>query len=141
MRCLFTFITINDVDVTKGPWVTTALFAFAIGETARYPFYFLKCLGIEKSSTGIFFGHLRYNFFLIFYPLGSFCDGMTHVHAAENLRKSGKYSLLLPNKYNIAFDLPFLCEWGIPIGYAIFFPINYGLLIKNRSKYYQDASK
>ena len=46
----------------------------------------------------------------------------------------------MPNKYNIAFDLPFLCQYGIPIGYAIWFPINYGLLIKNRSKYYADRA-
>ena len=86
VRCLFTFITINEFDATKGPWVTTALFAFALGETARYPYYFLKCLGLETTDTGLFFGHLRYNFFFVFYPLGSFCDGMTHIFAAEKMR-------------------------------------------------------
>ena len=141
VRWLFTFITISRVDPTKGPWVTTALLAFGLGETARYPYYFLKILGLDKTDTGLFLGHLRYNFFLIFYPLGSFADGMTHVFAAENMRKEGTWQLDLPNKYNISFDLPFICQYAIPVLYSVFFPINYSLLIKNRAKYYKEIAE
>ena len=135
-RGLFAFITLHEVDTTKGPWVTTAMCAFAIGETARYPYYFIKTLGMEKTGFGYFLGHFRYNFFLIFYPVGAFCDAMTHLYAGENMRKSGKYHILLPNRCNFCFDLPFLCENVLPQLYFVFLPMNYILLVNNRSKYY-----
>lgn len=114
-----------------------AFFAFAFGEPIRYPYYLLKSLGKEKKPLGLFFGHLRYNFFIVFYPIGAFCDLMTTYYAGQVIREKGLYSYHLPNKYNIAFDMPFSCEIIIPFFYSLAFPANYSLLLATRKKYYQ----
>jgi len=114
-----------------------AFFAFAFGEPIRYPYYFLKTLGKDKKPMGLFFGHLRYNFFIVFYPIGAFCDLMTTYYAGQVIREKDLYSYHLPNKYNIAFNMPFFCEFMVPSVYALAFPANYLMLLATRKKYYK----
>ena len=40
----------------------------------------------DKSDMGVFFGHIRYNLFIVFYPIGAFADLMTGFYSAENLK-------------------------------------------------------
>lgn len=85
-RCLFCFISIENFDESSGPFVFLAFAAFAIAEPIRYPYYLLKILDCENTMVGKFFGHLRYNLFILFYPLGALCDGLTGMYSAKNLK-------------------------------------------------------
>lgn len=46
----------------------------------------------------------RYNLFIILYPLGVIGELMTIYAALPFVRRSGMYSMRLPNKYNVSFD-------------------------------------
>lgn len=136
-RSLFAFVTIPYFDPAQGPWITIAFFAFTLGETVRYPFFFFKSIGLsERHPWSKLSAHLKYNLFIVMYPLGAFCDMMTAVCAADNLCKTKAYSIHLPNEFNFTFDMAFICrKLTIPI-YILVFPLNYLHVIKNRSKYY-----
>ena len=84
-RSIFAFISIEYNDARNGPFIFLALFAFAIAEPVRYPFYFLKTLELDNTLVGKLFGHLRYNLFIFFYPLGAFADLMAGVYSAKNI--------------------------------------------------------
>ena len=118
-----------------------ALLAFCCVETTRYPYYILKLLGGENSSIGLIFGHLRYNLFLIFYPMGAFGDLMTGIYACDNMRKEGTLTLKMPNNYNFGFDFPSIMLYVVPLIYLVGFPSNYGLLLSQRKKFYQSLNK
>lgn len=46
----------------------------------------------------------RYNLFIILYPLGVIGELMTIYAALPFVRRSGMYSMRLPNMYNVSFD-------------------------------------
>ncbi|KAF3836366.1 hypothetical protein F7725_028924 [Dissostichus mawsoni] len=46
----------------------------------------------------------RYNLFIVLYPLGVIGELMTIYAALPFVRRSGMYSMRLPNKYNVSFD-------------------------------------
>lgn len=57
-----------------------------------------------KLSLIYFLALLRYNMFIVMYPLGVIGELLT-IHAAlPYVRRSGMFSLRLPNKYNVSFD-------------------------------------
>ena len=87
MRSLFAFISTTYIDEsTGGQYIFLALLSFLIGDGVRYPFYILKTIEMERTLLGRLFGNLRYNMWLIFYPLGAFSDTMAGVHSAEVIR-------------------------------------------------------
>ena len=135
-RGLFCYISIEHTDESKGPFIWFAFFAFAIAETIRYPYYLFKMLGMEDTGVGKFFGLLRYNMFIVFYPMGAFSDLMTGYYSAPALKENGKYSLLLPNKYNFSFDYSYFIGVIIPALYVVFLPMNYMQLLAQRKKYF-----
>jgi hypothetical protein len=68
-----------------------------MGDGVRYPYYVLKTLGADKTFLGRLFGNLRYNLWLVFYPLGAFSDTMAGYYSAEPIREAGAYSVSMPN--------------------------------------------
>lgn len=46
----------------------------------------------------------RYNLFIILYPLGVVGELLTIYAALPFVRRTGMYSMRLPNKYNVSFD-------------------------------------
>lgn len=46
----------------------------------------------------------RYNLFIVMYPLGVVGELLTIYAALPFVRRSGMYSMRLPNKYNVSFD-------------------------------------
>jgi len=50
------------------------IIAFSLIEIIRFPFYTLKQLETNPSFLQRFFGNLRYNIFIIIYPLGAGCE-------------------------------------------------------------------
>ena len=118
-RSMFAFVSTKHTDASKGPFVFLAFASFLLGDGVRYPFYIVKTIGAEKSFLGNLFGHLRYNVWIICYPLGAFCDTMAGVFAAETIERLGIYQSSLPNKYNWAFSYPFVCKYCVP-GFLLF---------------------
>lgn len=47
---------------------------------------------------------VRYNMFIIMYPLGVAGELLTIYAALPFVRKTGMLSMRLPNKYNVSFD-------------------------------------
>ena len=82
MRAMFAFVSTRYIDEREGPWIYLALFSFLIGDGCRYPYYVLKTLGAERSVPGRIFGNLRYNMWIVFYPLGAFSDTMAGYYSA-----------------------------------------------------------
>ena len=128
-RSIFCYISVARTDESKGPFIFFALGAFACAEPHRYPYYLLKLLGKEDTTAGIFFGHLRYNLFMFFYPIGAFCDLMTGVMAVENMTKANFLIYSLPNTWNIAFNWPWFMKYGVTTIYAFMLPYNYTYLL------------
>lgn len=46
----------------------------------------------------------RYNFFIVLYPAGVAGELLTIYAALPYVKKTGMFSLRLPNKYNVSFD-------------------------------------
>lgn len=46
----------------------------------------------------------RYNLFIVFYPVGVVGELMTIYSALPFVRRTGMYSVRLPNLYNVSFD-------------------------------------
>ncbi|KAJ6666788.1 hypothetical protein lerEdw1_020513 [Lerista edwardsae] len=46
----------------------------------------------------------RYNFFIILYPVGVVGELLTIYAALPYVKRSGMFSVRLPNKYNVSFD-------------------------------------
>jgi len=42
---------------------------------------------------GDFFGDIRYNMFILFYPIGAICDTMATYHSAQPIRELGLYTM------------------------------------------------
>ena len=133
-RSLFCYISVaNVVEETGGFYILYALIAFAVAEPVRYPYYLFKLIGMEETTLGRLYGHLRYNLFIVFYPIGAFCDLMVGVHSVPNV---GHLNYLMPNSLNIAFNYQYFIGVIVPIIYAIMLPFNYKYLLAQRSKYY-----
>ena len=138
-RSMFCYISVaNVVEETGGFYILYAFIAFAVAEPVRYPYYLLKLIGYEETALGRFYGHLRYNLFIVFYPIGAFCDLMTGVHSAPNV---AHLNYLMPNTLNIAFNYQFAISVVTPIIYAIMLPFNYKYLLAQRSKYYAQRAE
>ena len=46
-RSIFTYLSIQYTDESKGPWIFLAFVAFSVAEPIRYPYYFLKTQGYD----------------------------------------------------------------------------------------------
>ena len=137
IRSIFAFVSISNTTDTTG-WIFGAFLCFSIAEPIRYPFYLLKILNLSETTVGHFFGHLRYNMFLICYPFGAFCDQMTAVTSKDPLEKSGDYSYKMPNSMNISFDFAFMASRFIPMFCIFALPVNYMQVLAGRKKFYSD---
>ena len=92
----------------------------------------LKKLGAEESTIGTVFGHLRYNLFLVIYPIGAYSDLMTGMMAVDYMQEKNIYVWKLPNKYNVSFDFPWFMWYVVSTIYCIMLPFNYYYLVKQR---------
>ena len=65
--------------------------------------YLQECL-LHMCVTVCIFSIPRYNLFIVLYPLGVIGELLTIYSALPVVRRSGMYSMRLPNKYNVSFD-------------------------------------
>lgn len=108
--------------------VFICLLMFCLVESFRYGYYFLKQNSIELKL----FGLIRYNSFIVCYPLGAASECLVLYFTAKKL--GDHYSLKMPNAWNFAFDMPLFMFALIPV-YGAVFPQIYGYLMKQRRHY------
>ncbi|XP_057354238.1 very-long-chain (3R)-3-hydroxyacyl-CoA dehydratase 1 isoform X1 [Manis pentadactyla] len=80
--------------------VVLFLVAWTVTEITRYSFYTFNLL----NHLPYFIKWARYNFFIILYPVGVAGELLTIYAALPYVKKSGMFSIRLPNKYNVSFD-------------------------------------
>mmetsp|Transcript_16756 Transcript_16756/g.21191 ORF Transcript_16756/g.21191 Transcript_16756/m.21191 type:complete len:140 (-) Transcript_16756:40-459(-) len=122
------------------PLTLPVLFCFALGEWPRYMYNLLQILGVMQTKFGRVVGHLRWNLFLILYPVGAFGDGLAGVLTIPVLKATEPmpYSMSMPNKYNFSFNMAYFFT-ALPFAYMAQFPINFGHLLRKRREFYAKA--
>ncbi len=91
----------------------------------RYFYYLVKTFEMQDTPIGRILGDVRYNLFIIVYPVGALCDGLVSFYSTENNLKSGIYSYMMPNTMNIQFSYAWFTGVFIPVMYTVMLPINY----------------
>ncbi|KAL2264511.1 hypothetical protein VTJ83DRAFT_7021 [Remersonia thermophila] len=115
----------NYPDVVQGVWHVSLAYAamvvvWNIADVIRFGYYCVTCMGWENRAVGSAFKWLRYNAFIILYPLGVLSE-MAIV-----------YNVIEPSKErNAAY--PYLLWFGLSL-YAPAFYILYGHMLAQRRK-------
>jgi very-long-chain (3R)-3-hydroxyacyl-CoA dehydratase len=140
-RCFFGFFTM-PLAQNGSPLVFLCIFMFCIVESFRYAFYFLKSNGKDESLIGKLFGLIRYNSFLICYPLGAGSECLVVYEVAKRIRKEmpDRLSIRMPNKVNFAFDMTY-CMYFMIVLYGAVFPKLYSYLLRQRKAYMEGFNK
>ncbi|XP_062849168.1 very-long-chain (3R)-3-hydroxyacyl-CoA dehydratase 1 [Trichomycterus rosablanca] len=94
------FIANSVRQVQNQQSVILFLVVWTLTEITRYSFYTFSLL----NHLPYFIKWARYNLFIVMYPLGVIGELMTIYASLPYVRKSGMYSMRLPNKYNVSFD-------------------------------------
>uniref|UniRef100_V9L2F2 Very-long-chain (3R)-3-hydroxyacyl-CoA dehydratase n=3 Tax=Callorhinchus milii TaxID=7868 RepID=V9L2F2_CALMI len=103
--------------------------AWAVTEIVRYSFYTFSLL----NHLPYLIKWARYTLFIVLYPMGVTGELLTIYAALPHTRKSGLYSITLPNKYNFSFDYhTFLIL--VMISYIPIFPQLYFHMFRQRRK-------
>ncbi|XP_070586448.1 very-long-chain (3R)-3-hydroxyacyl-CoA dehydratase 2 isoform X2 [Erythrolamprus reginae] len=74
--------------------------AWTVTEIVRYSFYTFSLL----NHLPYFIKWARYTLFIILYPMGVTGEMLTMYAALPFIKRSGLFSISLPNKYNFSFD-------------------------------------
>jgi very-long-chain (3R)-3-hydroxyacyl-CoA dehydratase len=134
-RCLFAFVSLPLAHDTPAIFMT--LMMFCIVESIRYPYYYLKSNGKENTTIGRFYGWLRYNTFIVCYPIGAIGEVLVGFAALPEIRSTSpkRFSIEMPNDWNFAFDMEYLIKL-LPLIYIAGFPMNYLYLLGQRKRYF-----
>ena len=140
-RCFFGFFTL-PLALNNSPLVFICILMFCIVESFRYAFYFLKSHAKDETLIGKFFGLIRYNTFLVVYPIGAGAECLTVYQVAWRIRKEmpDQFSIRMPNKFNFAFDTIYFMYLMIVL-YGAVFPKIYSYLLRQRRSYMQSFTK
>jgi len=99
--------------------VFICLAMFSMVESFRYGFYLVKKFNLEKTIIGKFFGILRYNLFLVCYPLGAACECLVLYYVAKGIGST--MNINMPNRWNFGLDFQ-KCLYVMMLGYGVVFP-------------------
>ena len=137
-RSIFGFISL-PMHREYLPIVLPILICFSAGEFARYQFNLIHTLGWSKTRLGRISGHMRWNAFLVLYPIGAFLDGLAGVFTIPVMKETEPmpYSISLPNKLNFAFNFAYFLT-ALPLAYVMQFPVNFGHLLRKRKQFYAE---
>ena len=122
------------------PVILPVLICFSAGECSRYSYNLVNILGLVRTRIGRLVGHFRWNLFLVLYPVGALGDGMAGCFTIPVFKATDPmpYSILMPNKFNIAFNMAYFLT-VLPVGYILQFPINFAHLLKKRREFYAES--
>jgi len=111
-------------------WVLTLLlFSWAITEVVRYSFYTLYLF----QAVPYLLSWLRYSLFIVLYPSGVSGEVGTIMVCLPYLKKSGVYSLEMPNALNFSISLYYICCASFA-AYAVGLPWLYSHMLAQRKK-------
>ncbi|KAL6490389.1 hypothetical protein MHYP_G00007340 [Metynnis hypsauchen] len=123
------FITNSIRQVQNQESVILFLVVWTVTEITRYSFYTFNLL----NHLPYFIKWARYNLFIVMYPLGVIGELMTIYAALPYVRRSGMYSLRLPNKYNVSFDYYYFLII-VMLSYIPLFPQLYFHMLRQRRR-------
>ncbi|KAL3989892.1 Protein tyrosine phosphatase-like protein PTPLA family protein [Acanthocheilonema viteae] len=103
-RLAIIYIIDGCPDVQNSLTTFLLMIAYFSIEIFRYPYYAASSLKIEISLLT----WLRYNAWLLLYPVGLFLEGVTMYQSIPYYYRTGKYSVKLPNIANIGFNFSFV---------------------------------
>uniref|UniRef100_A0A8C6BM90 Very-long-chain (3R)-3-hydroxyacyl-CoA dehydratase n=1 Tax=Monodon monoceros TaxID=40151 RepID=A0A8C6BM90_MONMO len=109
--------------------VVLFLVAWTVTEITRYSFYTFSLL----DHLPYFVKWARYNFFIILYPVGVAGELLTIYAALPYVKKTGMFSIRLPNKYNVSFDYYYFLLITMA-SYIPLFPQLYFHMLRQRRK-------
>ena len=116
--------------------VLTTVIAWAIGDCCRYPYYQFK--------NGIL-GHIRYNAFIVLYPIGVLGEYFCFYQLAELISaqppNNRLYTWTMPNNLNFGFDFVFFAKYIMALMYVAFWPAMYLHMFKQRARFYNPEPK
>ncbi|XP_075068015.1 very-long-chain (3R)-3-hydroxyacyl-CoA dehydratase 1 [Mixophyes fleayi] len=123
------FITNSIKQIQNEESVLLFLIVWTITEITRYSYYTFKLL----NHLPYFIKWARYNLFIVLYPVGVAGELLTIYAALPYVRKSGMYSLRLPNKYNVSFDYYYFLI-AVMCSYIPLFPQLYFHMLRQRRR-------
>jgi len=100
------------------PVVFYLFMTYSIIEIFRYPYYLLSIYG---HSLGLL-TWMRYTLWIPLYPLGFICEGVIALRNIPYFEETDRFSILLPNKWNVSFYFPNVIRFYLLFG---FFPMLY----------------
>ena len=143
-RTFFGLFVLPLSPIQAAPFVFLCLLMFCLVESFRYGFYFLKQQGLDETLIGRSFGLIRYNSFLVCYPLGAIGECMSLYLLAKSIQVKDDipdtYSIRMPNRFNFAFNVPYFMYLMLPT-YAVVFPRIYTYLLKQRRQYLASSQR
>uniref|UniRef100_A0A1A8VGS3 Very-long-chain (3R)-3-hydroxyacyl-CoA dehydratase n=3 Tax=Nothobranchius TaxID=28779 RepID=A0A1A8VGS3_NOTFU len=126
----------NNKKRTKSALVTAWLTFYNIAMTAGWLVLAITMMRfyIQRGThKGLYRTSDRYNFFIVLYPLGVAGELLTIYAALPFVRRSGMYSMRLPNKYNVSFDY-YYCLIIVMLSYIPLFPQLYLHMLRQRRR-------
>ncbi|KAK4537052.1 hypothetical protein CDCA_CDCA10G3077 [Cyanidium caldarium] len=105
---------------------TTLVLTWSLTETVRYAYFAVQTYaamwmpnvrgGGSAAAVPHWLSWLRYSTFVVLYPLGVSCEMWSVWCALPLIRRSGFLRVRMPNAWNVAFDLEWLC-YAVLCGY------------------------
>ncbi|XP_078234798.1 very-long-chain (3R)-3-hydroxyacyl-CoA dehydratase 1 isoform X2 [Pogona vitticeps] len=123
------FITHSIKQIQNEESVILFLVVWTVTEITRYSFYTFNML----NHLPYFIKWARYNFFIILYPVGVVGELLTIYTALPYVKRSGMYSVRLPNKYNVSFDYYYFLLI-VMVSYVPLFPQLYFHMLRQRRR-------
>ncbi|KAK5878062.1 hypothetical protein CesoFtcFv8_025508 [Champsocephalus esox] len=123
------FVTNSIRQIQSEESVILFLVVWTITEITRYSYYTFNLL----HHLPYFIKWARYNLFIVLYPLGVIGELMTIYAALPFVRRSGMYSMRLPNKYNVSFDY-YYCLIILMLSYIPLFPQLFFHMLRQRRR-------
>ncbi|TNN65849.1 Very-long-chain (3R)-3-hydroxyacyl-CoA dehydratase 1 [Liparis tanakae] len=128
-RTLKFFQTFALVEIQNEESVILFLVVWTMTEITRYSYYTFNLL----HHLPYFIKWARYNLFIVLYPLGVAGELLTIYAALPFIRRSGMYSMRLPNKYNVSFDY-YYCLIIVMLSYIPLFPQLFFHMLRQRRR-------
>ncbi|KAI1242673.1 hypothetical protein IHE44_0000212 [Lamprotornis superbus] len=123
------FIAHSIKQIQNEESVILFLVVWTVTEITRYSFYTFNLL----NHLPYFIKWARYNFFIILYPAGVAGELLTIYAALPYVKKTGMFSLRLPNKYNVSFDYYYFLII-VMFSYVPLFPQLYFHMLRQRRR-------
>ena len=138
VRTMFA-LTSAKIHRADYPVFFLCLVCFTIVEISRYGVGFLQCIGMKESLPAKLLFEVRWNAFLVCYPVGATLESVMHWEAVPVLQGMNPmpYSMTMPNNMNFSFNMSYFLVI-LPLLMAYQVPQNYKYLLVKRKQYYDN---